>query len=255
MTARYHVVTYATHSQGMFPALLNNRYDIHVNVLGWGQSWHGYTDKIQGVHDFCSRIPETDIVIFLDAFDTVINKHPDIAVAQFLKMQPLHGILVSVEKLHAMWPFYRRQFGENFLKCRINPGMYMGYAGRLHRFLHRTLQQATGDDQRAFNNCCEYVTRDTSTFIFHNIGVGFKTCPQVDHLDAAFVSFPGSGGCGSAAARLAAYYHHKNSWMHQLSTIELCGVLVVMILICALCRNAYKRMKPRQTFSSTMPKT
>ena len=74
MPIAYHVVTYATHRQGMLSQLLNNRYSIHVNVLGWGQPWNGYTDKLIGIRDFCEHIPQTDIVIFVDAFDTVIHK-------------------------------------------------------------------------------------------------------------------------------------------------------------------------------------
>ena len=42
------VVTYATHSQGMFDELMNNQYGVDVKVLGWGEKWNGFKDKFIG---------------------------------------------------------------------------------------------------------------------------------------------------------------------------------------------------------------
>ena len=117
----------------------------------------------------------------------------------------------------------------------------MGYAGKLHRFLQLALQQPTADDQRAFNDCCVLVTRDTSDHIFQNIsGLRFKACTPVDHSDAVFVSFPASGGCGSVSDRLAAYWHWNNIkrlFHFVIKEKALCGlfcggVLLVFVCVC-----------------------
>ena len=47
-----HVVTYATHAQGLFDALVQNELGVEVEVLGWGVPWTGFWDKFKGVHAF-----------------------------------------------------------------------------------------------------------------------------------------------------------------------------------------------------------
>ena len=42
------VVTYATHSYGMFDELIKNPYT-KVTVLGMGKKWNGFTDKYIGL--------------------------------------------------------------------------------------------------------------------------------------------------------------------------------------------------------------
>ena len=94
-----HVVTYATHDPGVLLQLLNRNYNIGVNVLGWGHPWKGHADKVRGVFELCQRTPVTDMGIHIDGLDTVINRHPDIAVLRVLRLSPLCGILASVEVL------------------------------------------------------------------------------------------------------------------------------------------------------------
>lgn len=204
----YHIVTYATHGQGLLRKLTNNPHKVPITVLGWGKPWYGFMDKLVAMQQFCSSLPPDDIVVFLDGFDTVINRHPETAIARFLRMQPPTGILVSVEQsashLHD-W-YNQRVFGPNYARCRVNSGMYMGYASSLQSFLAKVLSQpAVTDDQRAFNNCCDYVTNDTTCAIFRNLIQlnPLQPCPRsVAHLDAVFVSFPSSMGCTSPHRRL-----------------------------------------------------
>ena len=61
------------------------------------------------------------IVIFIDGFDTVINKYSDVAVSRFLQLNLSHGILVAVEEEenhHPMFPcpLYTRMRGSIFFE-------------------------------------------------------------------------------------------------------------------------------------------
>lgn len=209
MMPHYHIVTYATHSQGLFQKLADNPHNVPITVLGWGKPWYGFMDKLVAMQHFVSSLPPDDVVVFLDGFDTVINRHPKNAISRFLHMQPPTGILVSVEQSasHLHDRYNQRVFGPNYVRCRVNSGMYMGYAHSLQSFLTKVLSQSANvtDDQRAFNNCCDYVTKDTTGAIFRNLIQlnPLQPCPQsVAHLDAVFVSFPSSMGCTSPHRRL-----------------------------------------------------
>ena len=248
MACKYHVVTYATHNKGMLAGLVNNKFAVPVSVLGWGSKWHGYTDKIKGVLNFCKKVPATDIVIFIDGFDTIMHQHPDIAVSRFLRFDTPHLVVASVEGTSKWVPetVYRRMFGPNFSRCKINSGMYMGYAGRLQDFLERVLHQSTTDDQRAFNACCRLVSRDINSTIFLNVVRLMRKCPTVDKNEkAVFVSFPASGGCVSVYERCSYFVQYT---MHRLpgwfSLVEWCAILFV-IYVCIAC--VIVRLRSRNT--------
>ena len=68
------VVTYANKSFGMFEDLINNDFGVKVKVLGWGTKWHGYTDKSKGLLKYLQNKRDKDIIVFVDGFDTKINK-------------------------------------------------------------------------------------------------------------------------------------------------------------------------------------
>ena len=42
----FEVITYATHSERMFPQLMESGYPI--KVLGWGEKWENFMTKIKG---------------------------------------------------------------------------------------------------------------------------------------------------------------------------------------------------------------
>ena len=243
MASKYHVVTYATHNKGMLAGLVNNKFAVPVSVLGWGSKWHGYTDKIKGVLKFCTRVPATDIVIFIDGFDTIMHKHPDIAVSRFLQLDTSQLVVASVESTSPWVPrtVYTRMFGPNFTRCRINSGMYMGYAGPLHNFLVKVLHQNTTDDQRAFNACCGWVHRDIDSLIFSNVVLLMKECPAVDRTEAAvFVSFPASGGCVSTYDRCIYFVQYT---LHRLpgwfTWMEWCAIVIILtcFVSCVIIRS------------------
>ena len=68
------VVTYATHSQGMFEDLMNNSQGVEIKVLGWGKKWTGYNDKLKECYNYINELPDDDIIVIIDGFDSKIMK-------------------------------------------------------------------------------------------------------------------------------------------------------------------------------------
>ena len=73
MSNKVHVLTYASHSQGFYEDLIKNKYNIKLITLGYGVKWNGLRDKPRAVLNYLTYVPDDDIVIFVDGFDTIIK--------------------------------------------------------------------------------------------------------------------------------------------------------------------------------------
>ena len=177
------VVTYANKSQGMFEDLVNNEFGIPVKVLGWGTKWNGFNDKYRGMSEYLKTKRDTDIVIFLDGFDTKINKDPRDVVKLFEKCDC--KILVSKGP----------NPGDHLLgTCRdgiaANSGMYMGYVKFLKVMIDEALSYTCEDDQVNLNTVCKkhpFIKVDDTQVIFENV----SQLRSDKDSTALFVSYPG----------------------------------------------------------------
>ena len=144
----FSLLTYASHSEGMLPQLLQRAPTVVVG--GWGQPWSSYVQKFEFVLEYARRIPSTHIIIFVDGFDTELRLLPEEAVRRFREMRV--QFLISSWGAESLFPalITRRAFGCEELDC-ANSGMYMGYAGTVKKCLQSALQSedSRDDDQRA----------------------------------------------------------------------------------------------------------
>ena len=181
------IVTYANKSQGMFEELVKNEFGVPVTVLGWGTKWNGFSDKYKAMSKHLETKNDDDIVIFLDGFDTKINKNPQNVVELFKEC----NCKVLVSK-NPPWFFQSLIFG----KCDDsigNSGLYMGYAKYLKSFIDEALELECDDDQRNLNTVCQnnnYISVDKDEKIFKN----FNPFQNDKTTNAIFVSYPGSLG-------------------------------------------------------------
>ena len=185
-----HVVTYATHAQGLFDALVQNELGVEVEVLGWGVPWTGFWDKFKGVHAFARTCAREDVIIFVDGFDSRIARAPSVAVRRWRQMPC--DVLVSNEK--CPWYIRRRIFGTCERGHTANAGMYMGSAWAVTEMTR--LLVATGEtyDQIAMNNLCRRlpfrVRVDAEEEVFRNVIWSNGESDDGDGRHAVFVSYP-----------------------------------------------------------------
>ena len=180
----FEVVTYATHSQGMFDELVK---DNKVKVLGWGKKWNGFTDRFVAYLDYIKDKPDDMIIIFVDGFDTKINRDPQGAVELFKKRG--YRLLFSRsdfdDKLNIV-------FGTCKDGITINLGLYMGYVKYLKPFFEKMLKQKCKDDQVIANKFCkdfDFIDIDKTHEIFYNKGQQnyYSKVPN----DVFFIGYPG----------------------------------------------------------------
>jgi hypothetical protein len=184
------VVTYANKSSGLFEELVHNEYDVPVRVLGWGTKWNGYSDKSKGMLEYLNTSKnDDDIVVFIDGFDSKINKDPKEVVDIFKS----HDCRVLFSKHPDIISKYivRQVFPMCTTGGMANAGMYMGYVKELKIILENELHEVCQDDQVNFNKMCEkydFIKVDEDGQIFENMSPFNMKAPS----DAVFVSYPGT---------------------------------------------------------------
>lgn len=186
------IVTYANKSHGMFEDLVHNEFDVPVRVLGWGKKWNGYSDKSKGLLEYMKTKNDDDIIVFVDGFDTKINKMPENVVELFNEYDCRVLMSKDPENFSELGRFLI--FGKCSDKSMANAGMYMGYVKELTIMLQEEADMKCLDDQINLNSLCkkhDFIKVDEDEKIFKNFGPMDK---KHDNSDAIFVSYPGSPG-------------------------------------------------------------
>jgi len=184
-----HIITVATHSQGKFKELVNNKFNVNVKVLGYGKKWTGFTMKYDLVSEYIKDLNDEDIIVFLDGFDSLIMKHPENAINKFIKSG--YKLLFSKET-NIFFGLTDYIFG----KCKnneiANPGLYIGYVKYLKLFLNDMKNIKCKDDQVNLNKNCnkyDFINIDTDEEILQNVSIS-EFSKYNDK--ATFVSYPGN---------------------------------------------------------------
>lgn len=185
----YEIITVATHKDGMFEDLINNKFKHKVKVLGYNQKWTNFKMKTELIYDYIKNLNDNKIIIYVDGFDSLIMKDPIKAVKLFKNNK--YKLLFSLENNN-----FFGLVNHVFPKCKkkkkliLNAGMYMGYVKYLKIILNNLIKTNCNDDQIIVNNLCEsynFIKIDTKQIIFQNL-----TNKNNYNNQAIFISFPGN---------------------------------------------------------------
>jgi hypothetical protein len=219
------IVTYATHSEGLFDTLMNSGYPI--DVMGWGTKWGGFMDKFKGIVEYLEKQQDDEIIIFVDGFDSKINKSLENVEQDFKDMNC--KVLVSMDDrklpIHVLSSYLlKRVFGSCKDGYTCNTGLYMGYCKELKMVIQHIISQDGDDDQRSFNSVCSdfsFIKVDTQHKIFENFTYTDSTS------NAYFVQFPGKMSWKRWTRAIAEYSKYLIP--------EIC--ILVLLLVVYLYRN------------------
>tara|TARA_Y100000389_G_scaffold56224_1_gene52131 strand:- start:295 stop:1053 length:759 start_codon:yes stop_codon:yes gene_type:complete len=184
-----HIITVATHNRGKLQELINNKYNVNVKVLGYGQKWTGFTMKYDLVSEYIKDLDDQDIIVFLDGFDSLIMKEPQIAVNKFIKSG--YKLLFSRER-NTFFGIVEQICGNCKDGLMANPGLYIGYVKYLKIFLKDMKKIRCKDDQVNLNKNChkyDFISIDKDEEILQNV----TPWHSLKYKDKAiFVSYPGT---------------------------------------------------------------
>lgn len=229
------VLTYATHSQGMYEELV--QAVPHIRTGGWGEKWVGFMQKFQYVFDFARTRDARHIIIFVDGFDTQVCLPPEEAVRRFLQLDT--PFLVSGLGLEMQLPalFSRTIFQCTDTEC-ANTGLYMGYAAAVVQVLGTALREerALLDDQRAFELARSRLPRglirvDSECLVFHNLNLAERR-GGAEESKAVFIGSNGSSTFDSWKTGQWRVAHFSNVLAHQ-------TLLTLLVIVLA---TSWKRL-------------
>jgi len=221
---KIHYITYATHSMGMFENLVNNKYNIEIKVLGWGTKWNGFLDKVKSILEYSKKVSKKDIIIYLDGFDTKIDKEPKNIEKLFKSFNC--DILVSEHPIFINKYIMKKVFGEGKDGVIANAGLYMGYAYKIKELCEAILKKKTSDDQRALNLILDdfNLKIDTDNIIFKN-----DIYNKNKKTNALFISYPG-GSNGTLHFKLSRYRRAIFEY-GPFFKLEILFILIIIIVI------------------------
>jgi len=205
------IVTYATHSEGMFDQLVDTGM---VKVIGFGDKWKSFIGKGQKVLEYLESQPDDEIVVVVDGFDTKINmkKNFDNLEEDFKKLDC--KVLYSLDSKTGLSDYIPKII-KDYFKSRVfgtckdeqtaNAGLYMGYVKYLKLVLKDVLEGDSSDDQRNLNKVCykfPYLKVDVDNVIFQN-------CSHINEpFNAYFIGFPGSLTMNRFIRQIKEYTHY-----------------------------------------------
>lgn len=158
------VVTLATHSDGYYDCLLQScrRYNVKLEVLGWGTKWQGFNHKLHLLCKFLQNLPEKEVVMCIDAYDVVLLNDVQELEKQYNDFVDVNGskMIVSTEKYaNRLFKLYSKLAFGSCQGNDLNAGTYIGHAGTLLNVLRSVTNndsfQLSGDDQRALTTVCK----------------------------------------------------------------------------------------------------
>ncbi|CAD5216890.1 unnamed protein product [Bursaphelenchus xylophilus] len=157
---KIHLVTVATEETDGLKRLKSSakHYEYELNVLGMGEKWNGGDmqsagggQKIRLLREGVKHLAndESTIILFVDAYDVVINGDIPTLIDRFTWEFPENRILFGAEPF--CWPepelinqYPQVKFGERFL----NSGLIMGYAPEFVKMLEILGETRDHDDDQ-----------------------------------------------------------------------------------------------------------
>jgi hypothetical protein len=163
----FYIVTYTTHSQGYFELLKQSCPDIIV--LGFGEKWNGFYDRIKASVKFCKSKQPDDVICFVDGFDSIVLTSKEEILEKY---KSFHTPLIFSQGGSAPTIFGKYIQDKLFGKCnntRLNAGLIIGTAESIIDFW-RDIQENEDDQEYATQKCkkINYMKIDVEHKIFYN---------------------------------------------------------------------------------------
>ena len=134
--SEFHVCTVANRMHPNLEKLIISCKEngIQLEILGMGQPYVGNTTKLRVMKEYCHRLPDDDLVLFVDAFDVLILADKQEIVSRFLALDVpmLMAMEMNCWPLKSSAPFHPPTSSP--FKY-INTGGYMGWVKAVRRWL------------------------------------------------------------------------------------------------------------------------
>lgn len=219
------ILSVATHDERMIEIFKSSakKQGIQLELLGYGEEWKGFGWRWKKILAYLKKneIPDDEIVIITDAFDSIVVAPSKTIEKKFLEFKS--PMVFSCEpyasNFKAISRYYRwRVFGPDPI---INGGSYIGYAGAIVKFIARIKFQDNTDDQRFLTSLYKHVhmSIDYDHELFFHHCAWMKTDMHGHIPTTCIITFPASGYTNELLKRLG---YEMNDSMLKKETCNEC---------------------------------
>ena len=182
---RLFATTYATHGgrDDRFCRAVESsiRSGIDLIILGWGEEWHGLSQKLDAAHRFAKSLRANDILLFTDAYDVLFldsNSNIQRVFEEFVTGEGSQTAPIVFSAECGCWPHVMvdrqacfKTYPESPTPYRyLNSGTWVGRAGQAEAMLRDVIKEA-GRDFRNAND--QKLVADMYIAGRHNIKLDF----------------------------------------------------------------------------------
>ena len=157
MISKIHTVTYASHGgrDDRFCRAVESaiRNDIDLIILGWGVKWTGLSQKLEAAHSFAKSLPETDVILFTDAYDVMFTEKTSVIHEKFMTLSAKTKSQIIFSAECGCWPHVMENKEICLSKYPMSPtpyrylnsGTWIGYAKESAIMLQEIMNEAGKD--------------------------------------------------------------------------------------------------------------
>ena len=227
-----HIVTVATESKFYFPYLVESCKinGVELEVLGYGEKWRGYNWRFRMMLDYLKKLPDDDVVCFVDGYDVICCRNLHELKEEFLKIKKNTNCKIVTGKAYAS-PFVKFLGSIHFGLCNdeiLNAGTYIGLVKDLKIIISEIYEnnpQDNADDQQLIIKQCKTVPHnyviDADGKLFVTIAYSLSDIRKYVEIDNKktlyfnenrpfFVHSAGNGFLDTIIKDLGYHYHDNN---------------------------------------------
>ena len=145
-----HICTVATHQTKQVDQLLDSckQKALVIDILGLDSPFRGRADKLLYVQRYVHNLPDSDVVLFVDGYDTLVLADKTVILDKFFSMKA--PFVIAAEK--TCWP--DRDLAQKYPQSPtsykyLNSGSYIGYVKEVKEILSELVLIQAGDDDQA----------------------------------------------------------------------------------------------------------
>jgi hypothetical protein len=155
------LVTVATHSESYFPWLQESckLYNTHLEILGWGEKWQGYTWKFTLMLNYLKTVDPEELVCFIDGHDVLLLRPLNEIQAYYENINKISNkkIIIGIDLFDSK--LFKKMATIYFSSCNnfnINSGIYIGKAKDLLEIISKAKGSSANnaDDQVILTEYC-----------------------------------------------------------------------------------------------------
>lgn len=178
------LVTVATESKSYMPFLEESckRFNADLIILGWGETWTGFSFKFELMIDFLKEQPSDEIICFIDAYDVLLLRPLSELETTFRTLSDITGHNVIFGYDRAPSQLVKIINSAHMGTCHgisLNSGTYIGYAKDLLKIISSCYTYSEADDQQEVikyaNKYPHDIFIDTNSIFFITINNPYGT--------------------------------------------------------------------------------